>query len=770
LANREISVGGIVIDGLNIKKDLFYYKIPLFLLKKAEIGCRVKIPFGSKNEPHTGFLFSIKKTTESENLKNIEEIISEPFFDKKIRDLILFVSEKYFIPLHILINKVLKGTISTTYRKYVICIDTGELREALKKYSGKKKNVAEMIVSRRILPVAVIKKRFGQSVEKYLKDLEEEGIIERKNTSEELTKNYYSVIISRGEADEALSKIEDKKLRNSAIQILGRLFNANAPVREPDLRKGIKKGRSVISLLLKNGVIKSASLDKKYEHALAEAAYYLIEKMTLDKRTSQIIKILKKENKGRALIVFPEIALISRAKEQYKKAFKEEVFVWDGINKRKLVEAIYFQDKKIILSTFFPMFIKIPELEYLVLEDASSKYFKNSSFIPFDVEITAIKKADIEKLNLIFSTSVPDENIYILLTKNKIKKIYTSEKSMHYTLKLIDMREEFKKHNYKMLSLYLQKRIKEILGRDGNVAIILNRKSYSTFVMCRECGYVLRCPNCKVPLYYDKEKNLLVCPVCGYTERPPDICPRCKSPSIKYFSGGLQKLEEQLKKEFKNAEIIRLTSETGSKNIVFSKDFSSTIFIGTEFLQSHLTLENIELFAFISIDIFLNHYSFDASFNTFRVIANAMTEMKGKEVIVQTYVPEHFALRSSINLDYKKLFKEEFFLRKQLNYPPFNNLVIFSFSGKDQETVLKLSSKFAKEAEALLHGKNDSVLGPSPAPVEKRGLSYYYEVNIKTEKIIPALRNIYLEFAKATSSVKISASSFLSIEECLGRQ
>ena len=767
MGNRKLAVGGIIIDGLNIKKDLFYYRIPPSLLNEAKVGCRVKVPFGEKNEPHSGFLFSIKnmELSGATELKEVEDIISESIFNEKTRDLMLFVAEKYFIPLHILINKMLKSVVSETYRRYIICNNPAELKESSEKFSKNKRNIAEIIYERKNLPVAIVRKKFGSMAERYLKEFEEKGFIERKNITEKPFKNYYSLNVERNKLNKLLDTIQDKKIKNAAIQIAARLINSKNPIREIELKKGIKQGKNAIATLKEKGLIKNATLAKEEKKKISAASYYLIDKMPILERSKKIIEILR-DTKGKTLIIFPEIALIEKVKELYKEAFKDKIFIWNGINKRKLIEAIYFQDKKIILSTFFSLFLEIPELQTIVIEDASSRYFRKSSFVPFDVEIAAIKKAEIEKLKLIFSTSVPDESIFMLATENKIKN--TISWQVENKVKLIDMRKEFKKHNYKMFSLYLQKRVKEILQRNGNVAVILNRKSYSTFIMCRECGYVLRCPNCKVSLYYDKEKNLLVCPICGYTEKPPNVCPRCKSPSIRYFSGGIQKLEEQIRKEFKDIKIEKLVSGNGSKKIVHSSGFSSTLFIGTEFLQSHLTPENIDLFVFISIDIFLNHYSFDASFNTFRVLSNAITEMNGKEVVIQTYIPEHFALSSALRLDAKQFFKEELFLREQIGYPPFRNLIVFSFSGKEKDEVLKYAVNFTNKIKEVSKNNNDIILGPSPAPIEKRGIFYYFEVSIKTEKIRSEIRKTFLKFANGTTKVKISVSSFLSIKEYLG--
>ncbi len=764
MANSKVLIGGIVVDGLNIKKDLFYYIVPPSLYDEIEVGSRVEIPFGIKDEPHSGIVFSLKEisVSQTKELKSIKKIVGAPIIGKNTIELIRFVSEKYFIPVHILFNKVLGSIFDEKYRKYIICNDPKKLIHETQNSRSIEKHIASFIAIRKILPVSIVRKHFGIAAERYLKKFEEAGFIERKNIIERRSKNYYLLNIKKSNAENAIFSIKDRTLKNAVTQIIARLLNSPSPIRETELKKKIKYGKRAIKFLVDKNIIRRAYETLRFNVESISASFVLIDRMSIKERTVEIIKMLKKSD-GKALIIFPEIALINRVKELYKKEFKEDVFVWNGGNKRKLIEAIYFNNKRIILSTFFPLFLEIPDLKYLIIEDASSKYFRQSDFTPFDVEVAAIKKGIIEKLKVVFSTSVPDEYVFMLIESGKIADEIKGK--LKNNVKVVDMKEEFKKKNWKMLSLYLQKKIGEDLKNERNVAILLNRKSYSTFVMCRECGYVMRCPKCSVPLYYDKEKNLLVCPICGYTEKPPDICPRCKSPNIKYFSGGIQKLEELIRRYYKEANIVKLTSENGSRSVIQSSNYSKTIFIGTEFLLSHLDLSKVEFFAFISIDIFLNHYSFNASFNTFRVIANASVEMKNKEVVIQTYLPEHFALKFARNLDFMHFFKEEFELRKQLKYPPFMNLLIFSFSGKIKEEVYQYANKFKDYLEEKSKRKNMQILGPSPAPIERRGDTYYFEISIKTEVLCDEIRNVFMNFINKSGKIKISVSSFLSERE-----
>ncbi len=770
MANSKegILVGGVVIDGLNIKKDLFYYKIPRFLFEKAKIGARVAVPFGKKNIISSGFLFVLEKRKQTEDLKEIIDVISPPIFDENTRDLILFVSEKFFIPLHIFANKILKGISPEIYKRFVICTDCEGLKYAAENYLGLKKEVAEFILRRKTVPLSVIKKRFGDSADKVVKFLEDEGFVERESISEKRSLGYAFLNLPKENIIDAINEIKDKILKRSALEVTGRIINAKTPLREDELRRGIRYGRKTIRVLSEKGVISIKHTNEQLENRkIGKAEFSIISGGSLFERTNELSNLI--DGGSRTVIIFPEMSVLKRVADVYKKRFGKSVFVWNGRDKRKLLEAIYFKKKNVFLTTSFALFVKIPGLTRIVLENASSRYFKKTSFTPFDTLITAIKKALLENLNLVFSTSVPEENIYYLMQKGYIKRqqAFIRKKLILSDIKVVDMREEFRKHNYKMLSLALQRKIKSVLREGKNVALLLNRKSYSTFVMCRECGYVMRCPSCNVPLYYDKEQNVLFCHICGYKEKPPDICPRCGSTNIRYFSGGIQKLEEQIKKLFPEASIVKLISEKKESDIIYSSGYKKTIFIGTEYLVSHLDFSGIGVFGLVSADIFLNHFSFDASVETFAVISEIATELKnGSELYIQTYIPENFVLKYAKNLDFNGFFKEEFYIRKELRYPPFGDLIVFTVFSRSRESAEENASAF-KNIISEIVGDNGNVYGPSPSAVETKGDYHFFEVSVKVEKLSENIRKEFLRFSNDIKNADITVEPYISIDEGL---
>lgn len=750
--------GGIVIDGLVLNKDLFYYKIPRSLVKAVQIGSRVIVPFSGKNELYSGFVFNIQKTLphDAQKVKEISDIIEEPLFGENIRDLFIFTATQYLLPLHFLVNQYIKTIGGKRLEKYIqYTPGLKKINKSLQEEKGIKKELIDYLTDNKLCSLSSIKKNFGRTALQHIKDLEQIDIVRRISLETGKTTKYLTLAHGEKETKKMLDSIEKKRFR-SAVSIAERLKKAKTHILdEKTLIKGIKYGRATLEILLKENILKEAPLIIQGTTNTQTQVPKFINGSSLKTRNRQIIQQIQTEitPEGKALVIFPELALIQRVEKKYREAFGDDLFVWKGTNKRNFIKDVNMTGKRVILATSFSLFIEISQLELIVVANASSKYFKQGDFLPFNALIIALKRASLEKTKLIFSSVLPEDNIFFLIKKGLIQQ--KEKETLKTNIQIVDMRREFKCKNRKMLSRSFEKQMRNVLNRDGNVALLLNKKAYSTFMMCRECGYVIKCPGCETSLYYDKEKNKLVCPVCGYTTNLLDVCPRCGSPNISYFGGGVQKLIEQVESLFPNITVIEMLSsgKASGRKLLNSKNYSRTVFIGTEFLLSHLLLDNVDLFGFISIDIFLHHFAFDAAMNAMRVVSEVAGEMDGKEILVQTYLPEHYAVSAIQNMDYKQFFNEEFLIRKALSYPPFKNLIIFTLKGKKNYETLGNGLEFKKIFQREF-GKEIEILGPSPAATPKKGGHYFYEMSIKTNLTINKIRPIYFEFLKK-KTVKI---------------
>lgn len=291
-----------------------------------------------------------------------------------------------------------------------------------------------------------------------------------------------------------------------------------------------------------------------------------------------------------------------------------------------------------------------------------------------------------------------------------------------------------------MFSLKLQEKLAENLKNKMQTILFINRRGFSTFVMCRDCGYVVKCPNCNIALTYHSFGNMLKCHYCGHEQPVLKVCPECGSSKIKYFGTGTQKVESEISKLFPEASTIRMDIDTVSKknsheNILSKfKNENIDILIGTQMIVKGHHFPNVTLVGVIAADGTLNIGDYRAEERTFQTITQVAGragrgEQKG-DVIVQTYNPDNYAIVCSKNQDYEKFYDGEIMLRKRLNYPPFCDIILIRVNGENLENVKRVSAKLYEE---LLKERNENLLiyKPVASPIDKIQNTYRWRIIIK---------------------------------------
>ena len=248
-------------------------------------------------------------------------------------------------------------------------------------------------------------------------------------------------------------------------------------------------------------------------------------------------------------------------------------------------------------------------------------------------------------------------------------------------VEIVDMRDELKAGNRSMFSSLLFDKIKDRLEKNEQIVLMLNRRGYSSFVICRDCGFVVKCQNCDISLTYHKVSDQLKCHYCSFEIRTPQVCPECGSQHIRYFGTGTQKVEEELAKIVPEARVIRMDVDTTSKKGAHEKllkafqEQKADILLGTQMIAKGLDFPNITLVGVLSADSSLHLPDFRASEKTFQLL----TQVSGRagrhelpgEVIIQTYTPEHYSIQFSKNHDFLQFYRYEMMIRKNGQYPPF---------------------------------------------------------------------------------------------------
>ena len=331
-------------------------------------------------------------------------------------------------------------------------------------------------------------------------------------------------------------------------------------------------------------------------------------------------------------------------------------------------------------------------------------------------------------------------------------------------VRIIDMNEEIKKSRGHF-SRNMITSIGDKLEKNEQVILLLNRRGYSSFVTCKNCGYTFKCPNCDISLTHHKSSNTLRCHYCGYGTKVYDTCPECHEKSINDLGVGTQRIEEELGEIFPEARVLRMDFDTTSRKGAHEKMITSfkkheyDILLGTQIVSKGLDFSNVTLVGVINADTSLNIPDFRSSENTFALLSQVAGRSgrsdKSGEVIIQTFNPEHYAISYTKTHDYLGFYKKEMEIRKCLKYPPFYYLCYIRISGKDMNYISLEAGKIKRALERNL--LNTNILGPTPATIFRVNNIYRYGIILKyknEEKLKETLEKV-LEHYKGNSKVRV---------------
>lgn len=311
-------------------------------------------------------------------------------------------------------------------------------------------------------------------------------------------------------------------------------------------------------------------------------------------------------------------------------------------------------------------------------------------------------------------------------------------------VEIVDLREELARGNRSMFSQKLQDSIEENLKQKRQTILFLNRRGFSTFVMCRDCGYTLKCKNCNITLTYHRRENKLKCHYCGYEQENVTSCPECGSNKIKYFGTGTQKLEAEIHNYFPQATTIRMDVDTVTKKnsheeiLNAFKNENIDILIGTQMVVKGHHFPNVTLVGVIAADGSLNIDDYRANERTFQILTQvagrAGRENLPGKVIIQTYNPDNFSIECAQKQDYEIFYNTEIKIRKQLKYPPFWDIIVIGISSEDNQIVQQVSNQIYQELKQQVNNtKEMNIYQPMPAPIDKIKNKYRWRIILKGE-------------------------------------
>ena len=693
-----------------------------------EVGENVIVPF--RNIKKSGFIirknlkehFEFKVLNISSKVKNSLKLSNEQI------KLIEWMVDYYLASYDSVIKAMIPKKIKISYNNiYIINLDRLNI---LSEYLDNE--IINHVFSLVTISYNTVKSKFKKSVidslinKNFLYKNENniyvniEKFYKLKEENKEIFEYFYKkTIIKKEKLEEKFKKNDIKELEEKEILKI----EANINEKKEYVSNNTEKVFENKSLLNEKQLAIKENIEKSIKK------YFLLKGVTGSGKTEIYIELIKKaffEGYGSIFLV-PEISLTPQMVERFQSEFKNNIAILHSslsdIERAKEWESIYTGEKKIVLGVRSAIFSPVKNLKYIILDEEHEATYKQDSSPRYNAKYVAIKRCLDEDAKLILGSATPSIESYYY-AKTGIYELLSLEdrygNAQMPDIQVVDMKQE----DDLFFSKALLEEIKNTLLKNEQVILLLNRKGYSTYIQCKDCGYVEECDNCSIKMSYYKSTNKYKCNYCGKQIYYTGKCTKCGSTNLIHSGKGIERIEEELKKYF-DVPIIKVDSELSRNKDYFSKiykDFSDkkySILIGTQIIAKGLHFPNVTLVGVINSDIILNFPDFRSGEKTFQLLTQVSGragrgDKKGK-VIIQTYEPENNVIKDSKEENYDLFYEKEISSRKVFSYPPFSKILNIGFSSEDEARLLDISKKFYDEIKS----QDIELYGPMPSMVYK---------------------------------------------------
>ena len=731
-----------------------------------DIGWRVCVSFG--HQLVEGFILEIEVHNETKGLKEITAVVdSVAWFDKAMLDTAKWLSSYYLCSLGESMRLFIPG-------KRSVAVDT--LYEASDIYESKKRDdeywhIYQYLKENGQCQLTSLKRKFPQChMEVILNKLLQQNSVKKtysfrsrfKRKVEKFIVLNQSLCEERAEyfrnkpAQQRLINLirEKKKIsRNELRQFSSAVIHALIKekfieiVEEKVLRDSYKSFNPLSNNETRlNEVQQTAVQHINNKIVLNKYAGFLLYGVTGSGKTEVYINVVMQARKlnKQAIILVPEIALANQMIYRFNAVFGDDIVVMHSklsVDERNdAIERLRSKEVGIVIGARSAVFVPMDNLGIIIIDEEHEFAYKQEERPYYHTRTVAKIRADFSGSILLLGSATPSIDTFYKAQQGEYELLSLPSRingNLLPKIKVVDMRVELAKGRKSILSTDLCDLINNTLMNNEQIIILLNRRGHSTFVLCRECGHVVKCDHCDSPMVYHNN-GILRCHYCDSTTVVPHECPKCYSRYIKYFGTGTQRLEEELNKQFPQATILRMDKDTTQGKMAYDailNDFRKekyNILLGTQMVAKGHDFKNVTAVAILSIDSTLNIPDFRSAERGFDLLTQAAGRAgrhgKTGHVIIQTYNPEHYALQHAHKHDFIGFYHEEIALRKILDYPPYSSLMKFTICDSDKNLLMKKAEIFSVELENILQTVNCKILGPFKAGVEK--VKDLYRINL----------------------------------------
>jgi len=768
----------------------FSYLLPEQLRAKAQVGMRVLAPFGKGDKETEGVIVGFPEEPEFKELKEIIDILdNEPFFSEEMLKLTKWMAEYYFSTWGEALKCATPAGINIISKRVVDIReieDRDKVLSEMTKTAPLQSQILTTLAWEGKMTIHNLKTRLNnQGIYSALSSLESKGFI---TVSTEISKPLVKPItdnivrLVKPISDNELEEIKRKSSKQARV-----LEILTSKGEQVTLLSNLAKLANTTPVAIKNLAIKGLITLEEIEvfrdplegeffdntknlelnpdqtsslneiiRAIEEGnnKVFLLYGVTASGKTEvymQAIGKMLEKGKG-AIVLVPEISLTPQTVFRFASRFGKRVTV---LHSKMSPGERYDQwrriksgDADIVVGARSAIFAPMPNLGLIVIDEEHETSYKQDDPTPrYHAREVAIKRATLVNAVVVLGTATPSLESYYKASQKEYHLLSLPSRIDNVRLppvEIVDMRTEFtEKKNRSIFSNSLRDAIEDRLAREEQIILFLNRRGFSTFVLCRECGYVARCKNCDISLTYHSNGEVMVCHHCDFREQVPSICPNCKGSYIRHFGIGTQRVEDETHKLFPEASIERMDVDTTKKRGAYKRileafrDREIDILIGTQMIAKGLDFPNVTLVGVISADTALNLPDFRAGERTFdlltQVAGRSGRGQAGGEVIIQTYNPEHYSILAAQDHDYRSFYRQEIVNREMLSYPPFSHFARILLRGTSESSTMKSADELTSMLNAFqeAHFPDLEVMGPAPAAIARIKNHYRWQILLK---------------------------------------
>lgn len=771
-------------------RHAFTYLLPAELHASAKIGCRVIAPFGARRL--TGFIVGSPDETHLSDLKEIQDVLDpEPVFSPEMLRLAEWVSGYYLCSLGEALKAMLPAALVQASRQYVELIRDHPRQTAagIEAMSSRQAQILRYLEKAGKMSVSHLKTRIGaRSLVCSLNKLEVDGFVQVRQSltsrSEKPRVELYVALSPNHElaCTDALTTLERKAPKQAAcVQCLREL---GRPVLQKELLRRSGASLQTLKSLRKKGLVtftekkifrdyydfmhdvepEVIELNEEQRAALEEIEpvlhdhqfeTFLLFGVTGSGKTQVYIEAIKKTlAMGKdAIVLVPEISLTPQTVRRFRSHFKDKVAVLHSAmsDGERLDSWRKIKDgrARVVIGPRSAVFAPLRNIGLIVVDEEHEASYKQTDSVPrYNARDVAIVRAKSANAVVVLGSATPSAESFYNTQVKKFRLLELQRRVNDVALpevRILDMLKEKRlsgKREEPVFSRLLAKKIAEKVERNEQIILLLNRRGFSSYIKCHDCGHVEECEHCNITLTYHLHGRRLRCHYCGFSKRAPEVCAACASADILFRGLGTQKVEEALQSRFPGLRTVRMDLDTTSQKRSHDRilqDFGDgkfDVLLGTQMVAKGLDFSRVTLVGVINADIGMLVPDFRSTERTFQLLTQVAGRAGRKdltgEVIIQTYTPDSFCLHCAQTHDFIRFFAGEILERRELLYPPFGRLVCIHFRGEDEQEVRRAAAGFA----TILKSRQGSfqILGPTPSPIERIQNKYRYQILLKADK------------------------------------